>query len=172
MVDLPFQEMGWDITTIPPLAPATYPFHFQLPPLGPGAFVAPNDSEVNPLNSSTKGNAAECQCAARQAVHAPSPVPYSGNKDDPAYGMELSDSEVIPSPITNPAGCAMDCQRTMVPSRHYPGNDSWEPAMTLLHDMDPALGMELSDNEWDPSVGLVLSDDEDVAANMEISDDE
>ncbi|KAG6913914.1 hypothetical protein DXG01_003583, partial [Tephrocybe rancida] len=46
-------------------------------------------------------------------------------------------------------------------TKSYPSNE-----------LAPAYEMDLSDNDWDPSAGLVLSDNEDVAADMELSDDD
>ncbi|KAG6912428.1 hypothetical protein DXG01_014680 [Tephrocybe rancida] len=166
---LPFQGVGPDITNIPPLEPAAYQIHFQIPPLGPGAFAAPDESEMDPLVVATFWFIPDYDRMPEQekqqtghSIGAPVPVPYSGNDDDPAYGMELSDSESLPSAVAQPAPDSMPVDHL---SSDLEVSDRGD-------DMDPAFGMELSDDEWDPCVGLVLSDDEDVAANMEISDDE
>ncbi|KAG6903817.1 hypothetical protein DXG01_014681, partial [Tephrocybe rancida] len=191
---LPFQGVGPDITNIPPLEPTAYPIHFQIPPLGPGAFAAPDESEMDPLVVATFRFIPDYDRMPEQekqqtghSIGAPVPVPYSGNDDDPAYGMELSDSKSLPSAVAQPApdpmpvdhlysdlevsdrGGAKDAGSRTQDRRE---NGLQLPQTILTDDMDPAFGMELSDNEWDPCVGLVLSDDEDVAANMEISDDE
>ncbi|KAG6913913.1 hypothetical protein DXG01_003589 [Tephrocybe rancida] len=44
---LPFDEMSPDVSDIPHLPTSAYPYHFQLPPLGFGGFVAPNVDEIN-----------------------------------------------------------------------------------------------------------------------------
>ncbi|KAG6905537.1 hypothetical protein DXG01_002091 [Tephrocybe rancida] len=45
---LPFENMSPDISTIPHLTPSAYSLHFRVPPLGPGAFAAPEESAIGP----------------------------------------------------------------------------------------------------------------------------
>ncbi|KAG6904832.1 hypothetical protein DXG01_006819 [Tephrocybe rancida] len=196
---LPFQEMGLDIPDIPPLLPAAYPVHFQIPPLRPGGFAAPDENEINPLVVVTFQHipdiehiTAQHEQGAGYPVHAPSRLPCSGNNEDPAYGMELSDSEYFASPSAtlalqvvpnehpshlmevsdNRTAEDLGTTRTVLAPETRSNGAPLLPTISPGNDMDPVFSMELSDNEWDPCVGLVLSNDEDVAAHMEISDDD
>ncbi|KAG6903522.1 hypothetical protein DXG01_000456, partial [Tephrocybe rancida] len=81
-----------------------------IPPLGPGAFAAPDESEMDPLVVATFRFIPDYDRMPEQekqqtghSIGAPVLVPYSGNDNDPAYGMELSDSESLPSAVAQPA---------------------------------------------------------------------
>ncbi|KAG6914146.1 hypothetical protein DXG01_002187 [Tephrocybe rancida] len=88
---------------------------------------------------------------------------YVSNAADPAFRRELSQLNLAPASLTSPKHIPQPpgIVPNEVITKTYPGNE-----------LDPTYEMDLSDNDWDPSAGLVLSDNEDVAADMELSDDE
>ncbi|KAG6917597.1 hypothetical protein DXG01_001945 [Tephrocybe rancida] len=94
--------MSPDISTIPHLTPAAYPLHFGVPPLGPGAFAAPEESAIAPEIAATfqyippTATLSATPCTnTRHDRYGAVPAEYCGNTQDPAYGMELSDDRSI-----------------------------------------------------------------------------
>ncbi|KAG6904903.1 hypothetical protein DXG01_006373, partial [Tephrocybe rancida] len=107
-------------------------------PLGPGAFAAPEESAIVSViaamfqyNPPTATLLAPPWTITRQERRGVVPAEYSGNTQDPTYGMELLDD----GSIANSHG---DRTRDRLPrvAMPYVGNDT-----------DPAFCMELSDNE-------------------------
>ncbi|KAG6915998.1 hypothetical protein DXG01_008883 [Tephrocybe rancida] len=211
---LPFENMSPDVFTIPHLMPSAYPLHFRVPPLGPGAFAAPEESAVGPAIAATfqyiSTDATLLAPPCTNTGHKRYPavqVEYSGNTQDPAYDMELSDDGSIAESYGEHNGdqlrpyvgntadpafrmelsddegqLACSTRLNLTPAsltspEHIPQHPGIVPDEPITksypsNELDPAYEMDLSDNDWDPSAGLVLSDNEDVAADMELSNDE